>query len=256
MSVKVSAWVWHDCPSQINGVAIAGRELVVLLALADISDDDGRCTYGKEADRKQAALAAKTRLSESTFRRAIRRLEESTVITIDQVGLMNEYTINMASVQDPETPTGQSDLLVTPDSEAVDEDAIAQSDRYYRSTVTGHKDVNVKETYTQSSDATHVKAREEKSDDDQSHPRPTPAAIRHRKVGIDWPTVLRMVPAFTHFAPDDLHAIGAEILGRAKSAVVDETAYVARALHNDPFEWEQAAFALDAARTSRGGNPF
>jgi hypothetical protein len=245
MSVKVSAWVWHDCPSQINGVAIAGRELVVLLALADISDDDGRCVYGKEADRKQASLAAKTRLSESTFRRAIRRLEESTVVTVDQVGLMNEYTINMSSVQDPKTATGQSDLLVTPDSEPSQTGSDVQSDRYYRSTVTGHKDVDVKETYTQSSDATHVNPREEKSDDDQSHPRPTPAAIRHRKVGIDWETVLSIVPAFTHFPPDDLHAIGAEILARAASKVVDETA-----------EWEQQGYALDAARASRGGNPF
>lgn len=255
MSVRVSSWVWHECPTLVNGVAIAGRELVVLLALADISDDEGVCTYGAPSERKQGALAAKTRLSESTFRRTIRRLEEAKVVKVEKDGLMNEYRIQMDVVQDA---TGQSDLLVTPEIEPVDNSEMGNSDRYYRSAVTGHKDV-IRKDLTTSSSSTHVKAREAKSDDDQNSSRPTPMAIRHHKAGIDWSTVLVKVPAFKYFAPDDLHTIGAEILERARRAgtnVVDETSYVAQALFNDPFEWEKRARDADAARPSRGGNPF
>jgi hypothetical protein len=93
-------------------------------------------------------------------------------------------------------------------------------------------------------------------DDDRESIHPTPAKIAQHKSGIDWPAVLRRCPAFTHFDPATLMTIGATILSRAKTRVVDETAFVAQALHNDPFEWEQHAFDVEANRSARGGNDF
>lgn len=118
------------------------------------------------------------------------------------------------------------------------------------------REPRLKEINQSSNSAPATGAVDNSGDDDQFIPRPNPSTIHHHKPGIDWAAVLRQCPPFTHFAPDDLHAIGAEILGRASSKVVDETAYVTRALQNDPFEWEQAGYALDAARAARGGNDF
>jgi hypothetical protein len=254
MSVKISSWVWHDCPAIVNGVRIVGRELIVLLALADISDDNGRCVYGDKEERRQEVLAAKARLSVSTFRRVIRRLEESKVITIEKDGLMNLYKIQTDVEGDDETTTGQIDLLISADSAADDGTEMSDFDRYYRSTVTGHKDVNVKEIINQSSAPAQVNASPAKSDDSIPH-RPTPADLP-RRAGIDWTTVIVSCPLFTYVEPTVLESIGAEILGRSGAKVLDPTAYVTKALTNDPFEWQQQAFAMEANRAQRGGNDF
>jgi len=113
-----------------------------------------------------------------------------------------------------------------------------------------------KEINQSSKSASVTGAVDNSGDDDHSPHRPTPADVRRHKPGIDWTVVLERVPMFRDFAPDDLHAIGAEILNRASTTVVDETAFVGRSLENDPFEWQQAAFAVEAARAARGGNAF
>ncbi|MEV4735516.1 MULTISPECIES: helix-turn-helix domain-containing protein [unclassified Microbacterium] len=73
MSVKVSSWVWHG--QEAKGVT--GNELVLLLALADVADDRGRCRYiDDEGDMTYAVLAVKVRVSRSTLIRMIAKLRE------------------------------------------------------------------------------------------------------------------------------------------------------------------------------------
>lgn len=73
MSVKVSSWVWHS--EEAKGVA--GNELVLLLALADVADDKGRCRYiDDEGDLTYSVLAAKVRVSRSTVIRMVAKLRE------------------------------------------------------------------------------------------------------------------------------------------------------------------------------------
>ena len=61
MSLRVMAAVWDGYPA-------GGSELLALLALADWSDDDGRCWPS------MAAIARKTRLSRSQSQRVIHKL--------------------------------------------------------------------------------------------------------------------------------------------------------------------------------------
>jgi hypothetical protein len=63
VSVKVIGWVWGHSRSR-------GSERLVLLAIADHCDHDGRNAYPR-----MAGLAQKTGLSERTVRRSIRALE-------------------------------------------------------------------------------------------------------------------------------------------------------------------------------------
>ena len=73
MSVKVSSWVWHG--DEAKGVT--GNELVLLLALADVADDRGRCRYiDDEGDLTYAVLADKVRVSRSTLIRTVSKLRE------------------------------------------------------------------------------------------------------------------------------------------------------------------------------------
>lgn len=256
MSVKASSWVWHESPRESietadGSVTIEGTELIVLLALADIADDNGNCVYGDSEDRKQVSLAKKARVSVSTFRRTTKQLEAAGILTVRKVGLVNLYTINLdwASIsRDLElSTTGQDDRLA---NEALP----VMGDRYYRSAVTGHKDVIHKDLNPSSINATTER---ELSGDDDRGSHPSPARIPHPQRAIEWQRVLEGVsPIFSSFAPDDLHAIGAEIIARASSRVLDPTRFVAQALRNDPFEWQQRAFELDVARVEAGGNPF
>lgn len=73
MSVKVSSWVWHDeATSTING-----NEMILLLALADVADDNGRCRFLMEEDAlTYDGLARKVRVDRRTIERLIPRLRE------------------------------------------------------------------------------------------------------------------------------------------------------------------------------------
>ncbi|MEU4214052.1 helix-turn-helix domain-containing protein [Actinoplanes sp. NPDC026623] len=65
MSVYVTSWVWD------NATTIGGNDLLVLLAIADNTDDTGANAWPSVA-----TLARKTRLNERTVQRITRRLAQ------------------------------------------------------------------------------------------------------------------------------------------------------------------------------------
>lgn len=70
MSIKIMSWVWDHGPSD-------GTETLVLLALADFCDDDGRCYPSMRR------IAEKARMQERSARRVIRRLEDGGWISVN-----------------------------------------------------------------------------------------------------------------------------------------------------------------------------
>jgi hypothetical protein len=88
MSLKILSEIWTEAN-------VSGSELLVLLALADFADDDGRNIYPS-----MPTLAHKARLSESQTRRIIQGLIEEGLIEIVEIGgwdgrrnRANEYRI-------------------------------------------------------------------------------------------------------------------------------------------------------------------
>ena len=80
MSVKVSSWVWHGEET----AEISGNEMILLLALADVADDNGRCRFvADDDDLTYPTLARKARVSTRTIIRMIASLRESGLL--DQV---------------------------------------------------------------------------------------------------------------------------------------------------------------------------
>jgi hypothetical protein len=73
MSVKVSSWVWHGDET----AELSGNEMILLLALADVAADDGRCVYlTDDDDLTYAGLARKARVDRRTVIRLVARLRE------------------------------------------------------------------------------------------------------------------------------------------------------------------------------------
>lgn len=73
MSVKVSSWVWHGDET----AELAGNEMILLLALADVAADDGRCVYlTEDDDLTYAGLAKKARVDRRTVIRLVAKLRE------------------------------------------------------------------------------------------------------------------------------------------------------------------------------------
>lgn len=73
MSVKVSSWVWHGEET----AELAGNEMILLLALADVADDNGRCRFlTDDDDMTYSGLARKARIDRSTAIRVISRLRD------------------------------------------------------------------------------------------------------------------------------------------------------------------------------------
>ena len=73
MSVRVSSWVWHSRECE----ELSGNELVLLVALADVADDQGRCRYvSDEDDLTYDGLARKVRVSRRTVERLVPALVE------------------------------------------------------------------------------------------------------------------------------------------------------------------------------------
>lgn len=92
MSVKVSSWVWHgtECAD------LMGNELVLMLALADVAGDDGRCRYMEdESDMTYTALAAKVRVDRRTIIRLVAKLRTRRLLVQvpGQNGRPNEFTV-------------------------------------------------------------------------------------------------------------------------------------------------------------------
>lgn len=79
MSVKVSSWVWHgdECAD------LMGNELVLMLSLADVADDNGRCRYlADDDDLTYDGLARKVRVDRRTIERLIPKLRAQGLLTM------------------------------------------------------------------------------------------------------------------------------------------------------------------------------
>lgn len=91
MSVKVLSRVWDDFPGH-------GSELLALLALADWSDDDGRCWPSI------TSISKKTRLSRSQTQRTVHSLIGSgfVIVTGNETGgapgSTRQYRINLKAL--------------------------------------------------------------------------------------------------------------------------------------------------------------
>ncbi|MDF2916598.1 MAG: hypothetical protein K0S70_815 [Microbacterium sp.] len=92
MSVKVSSWVWHGDET----AELAGNEMILLLALADVAADDGRCVYLVEGDDlTYAGLARKARVDRRTVIRLVSKLRDRGLLlqTKGTRGQPNEFAI-------------------------------------------------------------------------------------------------------------------------------------------------------------------
>ena len=122
MSVKVSSWVWGLETLTDNA------PLLVLLALADAANDEGYCWHN------QKTLCKKSRQSESTARRALRKLEAMGLVTtfrrMTSKGLAsNLYLLNVGAEPDHTLQSDQSVTLNVTDGATIDE-VIAEVERY------------------------------------------------------------------------------------------------------------------------------
>lgn len=88
MSIKVMTWVWDHSPA-------AGTDLLMLLAIADQANDDGR-----DAWPSIKTLAQRTRLDQRTVRRVLKRLVDAGHLVIKPGGgrRSNNYEIPMTCV--------------------------------------------------------------------------------------------------------------------------------------------------------------
>lgn len=92
MSIKVMVKVW-DCPD-VGG----GSELLAMLALADWSDDDGRCWPS------MASIAKKIRLQPRQAQRVVHQLIEDGFLSVTgnknggAPGMSRQYRINIAKL--------------------------------------------------------------------------------------------------------------------------------------------------------------
>ena len=125
MSVKVSSWVWQDKSTQ----DLKGSQMVVLLALADIANDDGEVTFIRKGEGDQKALAKKARVSVASFRRLTQSLEELGLLEVSRENQTspNRYRIVMTAQNERLQVSGQS----------------AQDERSQRLQVSGHSSIDV-----------------------------------------------------------------------------------------------------------------
>lgn len=92
MSVKVSSWVWHGDETS----ELAGNEMILMLALADVADDNGRCRYlADEDDLSYVGLASKARVDRRTIERLIPKLRSKGLLAMERgsKSRSNEFTI-------------------------------------------------------------------------------------------------------------------------------------------------------------------
>lgn len=118
MSIKVSSWVWDEA-------GITDRsELLVLLVLADMSDNEGVVGYASRQKRTQKSLAALCRMGVSTFREKVSNLIERGIIATSQEGRNDpyEYRIVVPWVDDSER---QESAVATARNRASDRQILA-----------------------------------------------------------------------------------------------------------------------------------
>lgn len=125
MSVTATNWVWKDQRTQ----GVRAAQLVVLLALADVADDDGQVVFlnRSKGEHFQVALAAKCRISVATFRRITTELRELELLDVwrESTTAPNQYSLTMSAHSE------RSDRALTPPGR----------ERSDRSTVSGERDV-------------------------------------------------------------------------------------------------------------------
>lgn len=141
MSVKVSSWAWHEASDSISG-----NDLVVLLALADIANDEGLCVFVKSKDEAtQGALAKKSRVSRRTFQRCIEHLVELGVVEVVRGSqhVPNTYRVLIQGGQSDASTSFQGGQVDAPDdSRGVKSSTqMRQIERSDASTVARHRDV-------------------------------------------------------------------------------------------------------------------
>lgn len=256
MSVKATHWAWHQSPEHVRG-----NQLTVLLALADIADDNGVCKYADRDGRLQEALAKKARISVRTFQRVIPELEEKNLVRTSRTGRENSYVLNFDEVRPSEVipNTRQSDVFITPEpigDKLSSYDTVGGSDT---PTVADHKDVLTKTDLNQSSvndlttDALALRADDEI---ESSRRLNAPARLRRSraKKHLDVDELAGRVDRFFADFPafergKVILAVAYTILGRAAKAgtdLFDPTGYVAAAIENEPDVWRKVAFTLYA----------
>lgn len=94
MSVKVSSWVWHGDET----AELAGNEMILLLALADVADDNGRCRFmTDDDDLTYGGLARKARVDRRTIERLIPKLRARGLVDHSRgtKSTPNEFTIRV-----------------------------------------------------------------------------------------------------------------------------------------------------------------
>lgn len=92
MSVKVSSWVWHGEETS----ELSGNEMILMLALADVADDNGRCRYlADDDDLSYEGLARKVRVDRRTIERLIPKLRKDGLLSMQRGSKTrsNEFTI-------------------------------------------------------------------------------------------------------------------------------------------------------------------
>lgn len=99
MSVRIMALVWDNLPA-------GGSDLLAMLALADWSDDDGRCWPS------MSSIAGKTRLSRSQAQRVVHGLINSGFLEVignesgGKPGATRQYRINLRALTGRTDATG------------------------------------------------------------------------------------------------------------------------------------------------------
>ncbi len=119
MSVKVSNWGWHEARDR-EGAKLTGNLFILLLALADVADDDGSClrfTPDKEG-LTYDALATKTGVDRRTIIRLVARLKEERLVEHRPgvKGRANEFVVLVPWYRkngDRLSPNAQSDSVTT-----------------------------------------------------------------------------------------------------------------------------------------------
>jgi hypothetical protein len=111
MSIKTMSFVWQHA-------TVGGSQLLVLLAMADFADDNGRNIYPS-----MATLAAKSRLSDSQVRRLVHELIALGLVELIETGgwdgrrnRSNEYRIVLERIVEP--MEGGTSNLTPPSADA------------------------------------------------------------------------------------------------------------------------------------------
>lgn len=131
MSVKATSWVWQDERTQ----QLSGNRMVVMLALADIADDDGSVIYAKPGQRTQSALAEKCRVSRATLQRVIKSLEEDGLLIVERTDFRttNRYQLAMHQNEASVSTMPQNEATAASPSEASDASTVMHIEHVSRS---------------------------------------------------------------------------------------------------------------------------